>query len=54
VLERDDEGFGEDDFVPSSRGYGSFVAHEKFTRVGVSVIFRRGCGSVVGRPLREL
>jgi hypothetical protein len=40
ILERDDEGFGEGGFVPSGWGYGSFVAHEEYAGVRVSMVFR--------------
>jgi hypothetical protein len=54
ILERDDERFGEGGFIPSSRGYGGFVAHKEFAGVGGSVVFWRGCGLVMERPWCEL
>jgi hypothetical protein len=40
VHKRGDEGFGEGGFVASDCGYGSFVAHGKFARIDVFMIFR--------------
>jgi hypothetical protein len=53
-LEGNDERFGEGGFVSSGRGYGNFVAHEKFARIGVSMIFRWRHGSVIYVPWCEL
>jgi hypothetical protein len=39
VLKRDDERFGEDQFIPSSRGCGIFVAHKESVGVDVSMVF---------------
>jgi hypothetical protein len=54
VFERDDEGFGEGSFIPSSLGYGIFIGHEKFASISVSVVFRQRGGSVRRRPWCEL
>jgi hypothetical protein len=53
-LERDDKEFGKGGFISPSRGYDSFIAHEKFARVGVPMVFGRRCGSLVGGSWCEL